>query len=499
MNADLTDVYAALQKADAAGDTASAKQLADYIRTQSAAPTTPSTTTSAVQSTDAPLTFSDYLKNLGSAVVRPVVGAVTGIPGTFADATTAVGNIVTGHVPLHNPDGSINWSGQADSGAMQLPSQVKNQILNQYTRAPSGFLGKAAEFVSTGLLSSRIPNPQFGPQAPAGFIPGQQGIRNQIVGDAQDSGLQVPPKIANPTLTNRIMGSLAGTKVGAGARLNNEDVFQQIANRAIGQNPEAPITAESLQAVRDAAFNSGYMPVRNAGQMTSDTTLTNAIDGLLSKAGPNKSFPGLINNSDVTSTLENLKQPTFDSGDAVDAMSHLRELASQAYATGKTSAGQAYRSASKALEGAVERNLESSGEDGAQMLSDFRNARQTIAISHNLEDALDGGTVSLAKLARQNAPFSGDLKSAVDFARTFKSVARAPTEADHDLASQLDIAGAIGTAALTHSAGPLAWPLLRMGSVAGQLSPAGQAMAIRAPYAGPSQTIGLAGLVGAFQ
>lgn len=32
---DLTDVYAALQKADAAGDTAGAKQLADYIRTQS--------------------------------------------------------------------------------------------------------------------------------------------------------------------------------------------------------------------------------------------------------------------------------------------------------------------------------------------------------------------------------------------------------------------------------------------------------------------------------
>ena len=38
--ADLTDIYAALQKADAAGDTAGAKQLADYIRSQSAtAPT----------------------------------------------------------------------------------------------------------------------------------------------------------------------------------------------------------------------------------------------------------------------------------------------------------------------------------------------------------------------------------------------------------------------------------------------------------------------------
>jgi len=34
--ADLTEVYAALQKADAAGDTAGAKQLADYIRAQSA-------------------------------------------------------------------------------------------------------------------------------------------------------------------------------------------------------------------------------------------------------------------------------------------------------------------------------------------------------------------------------------------------------------------------------------------------------------------------------
>lgn len=36
--ADLSEAYAALQKADAAGDTAGAKQLADYIRSQSAAP-----------------------------------------------------------------------------------------------------------------------------------------------------------------------------------------------------------------------------------------------------------------------------------------------------------------------------------------------------------------------------------------------------------------------------------------------------------------------------
>lgn len=44
---DLTDVYAALKKADAAGDTEGAKQLADYIRLQSAAtPDTASSTTS---------------------------------------------------------------------------------------------------------------------------------------------------------------------------------------------------------------------------------------------------------------------------------------------------------------------------------------------------------------------------------------------------------------------------------------------------------------------
>jgi hypothetical protein len=36
---DLTDVYAALQKADAAGDTEGAKKLADYIRSQTATPT----------------------------------------------------------------------------------------------------------------------------------------------------------------------------------------------------------------------------------------------------------------------------------------------------------------------------------------------------------------------------------------------------------------------------------------------------------------------------
>lgn len=90
---------------------------------------------------------------------RMLVNAATGVPGIFANAATAAGNILTGHVPLHNPDGSINWSGQADSGAMNLPSRQLEQNLEPLLgKSPSLFSpAGVAEAIGSGVASPNLP------------------------------------------------------------------------------------------------------------------------------------------------------------------------------------------------------------------------------------------------------------------------------------------------------------------------------------------------------
>ena len=84
--ADLTDVYAALKKADAAGDTEGAKQLADYIRTQSAA--APETVAEAPSKNNAPpVTTSEGMpapRSAFEAILRHTSPAYMAVNNQFA-------------------------------------------------------------------------------------------------------------------------------------------------------------------------------------------------------------------------------------------------------------------------------------------------------------------------------------------------------------------------------------------------------------------------------
>src|SRR6266581_3672565 len=90
--ADLTAAYTALQKADAAGDTAGAKQLADYIRGQQAPQSAPAPI--------APATSVDPLRQ--TALVGRAAGeGVLGTLGSVAENTpfNLVTRALTGKTP----------------------------------------------------------------------------------------------------------------------------------------------------------------------------------------------------------------------------------------------------------------------------------------------------------------------------------------------------------------------------------------------------------------
>jgi hypothetical protein len=101
--------------------------------------------------------LGDYAKQGLQSAGRMLVKGATAIPGVFADAAGAVGNIATGHVPLHNPDGSINWTGQADNrpGVMQLPTQATEQALEPVLgKSPAiSTPGGVAEAIGSGVVN----------------------------------------------------------------------------------------------------------------------------------------------------------------------------------------------------------------------------------------------------------------------------------------------------------------------------------------------------------
>ena len=119
--------------------------------------------------------------------------------------------------------------------------------------------------------------------------------------------------------------------------------------------------------------------------------------------------------------------------------------------------GRASRALANALENQIERNLTAQGQDGAQLLQGFRQARQLMARTHTVEDAIreGSGNVNAAMIARElqnGRPLTGELETVGRFANTYPRAAQPPQTvagpAVHNLKSGLSalLAGGGGVA-----------------------------------------------------
>lgn len=477
--ADITEAYAALQKADAAGDTAGAKQLADYIRTQSGQD---AAQTQQAQPAQAPLSFSDYAKSYGSAIVRPIAKGVAALPLMAMDAGVAARNVIGNAVN--------SATGQPATPNYTLPSEMFNQSLDQYTQAPTNTVGKVAEGISSaiagGVLTPRAA-PQFSASdqlVPSNFVRPQTALAQNALPAAQRQGYVVPPSQSNPTFTNRLLEGLSGKlKLQQEMAMANQPRTTEIAAEALGQNPDAPLTQGALAVIRQEAVKDGYAPIKNIGTIVPGPSYTAALDKIVSSTqGATKSFPG-IKAPDIAGIVEPLRQEAFNSSDAVDAISVLRGQADEAFSGGQSQAGRAYKAAAKALEDAIEQHLEDQGQAGSSTLDAFRAARTQIAKSINIGKALNEGNnqVSAIKIGQQlasGAPLTGPLRDVGIFARAYPKVAQAVTEI-HPSISPLDTYGSVIAAGATGNAAPLGIPITRMALRAYLMSPAGQARAVQ--------------------
>ena len=216
MAQDLSDVYSALEKADAAGDTDSAQQLADYIRASSTPPAAP---------TEQPTDIGRQVALQGRAAAQGVVGALT-LPQT------------------------------AMVGAFNLPRWIANKFGGKYPYLPT-----PAGVLQKGLDVAGAPEPQTSGEQLA------SAATSGLTGGLATAGLG-----GVSTIPNAIRAAAAGT-TGAlsqeGARQVGLPLWMQIGAGVLGS--QLPAMGESF--VRTAGDL--VAPATKAGQTRAAGTLLN--------------------------------------------------------------------------------------------------------------------------------------------------------------------------------------------------------------------------------
>lgn len=378
-----------------------------------------------------------------------MAGNALGTAAAFAPALAIPGaNTVLGASALGAVSGALQPTA-ADESA------IKNTLLGGALGGASQWgLGKLAGAATKGLASAEAKGVQ---QA------SQNSVRDATLRASQEAGYVVPPSQADAGIIPRVLEGISGKyKTNQAAALKNQNVTDALARKALGLSADEPLTSQALQAVRSKAFAEGYEPLAKAGAIETDRVFNGALDKIVENyQGAARSFPGAVRN-DVMERINSLRTGSLDIGDGLKMVQILRDDAGAAYSQGDKALGKATRAAAGAIEDQVERALHSAGKNGQEMLQRFRDARQLMAKSHSVEQALvqEGGKVNarvLGAALQKGKPLSDELRTIGAFANNFRDVAGVPQGGFANPITVLDAFGASGMAAA--GAGPMAMAL----------------------------------------
>lgn len=435
---------------------------------------------------------------LATGGIATAAGGVAAIPATaFAAATGAEDPAGAGRAVIERFQELGTFQprtevGQRASAAIAAPLESFEQLADRIGEE-SGESGSVldATIVKTIILAAPI---LFGlRRGGVRTRPAQKPTpRQEVARISAEEGYVTPPSV-------RGEAGVRGTVEGVGGKIKtaqlavekNQPVTNNLAARAVGLPEGTPLSVDILKGVR-AEAGQAFEAIRDAGQIVTDTTFRKELSAATAKfRSAARDFPELAK-TEVLDLVDSLRVDAFDAASGVDAMSLLRNRADVAFRGGDAALGRSYRAASDALEAVIERHLARGGD--VALLENFKTARQQIAQTYSVEEALRAGAqvsgdVNAANLASQlkkGKPLTGDLLTIAEFANTFPTVSKLFTAAPQRF-SPLDLfvgsasVGASGTAA-AFGAGPaaliplaatVARPLLRRSALRGVSEPAG--------------------------
>lgn len=370
----------------------------------------------------------------------------------------------------------------AGTGALSTEGGISDRAAAAGAGALGGVLGKGAGDAIGAGARAFAARSAANKTAAAG--------RQAAATAARDAGYVLPPTEFNPGPVNSLLEGLSGKiKTAQSASTKNQKVTNTLAARSVGADETAPLTKEALAAVRSEA-GKVYDQLSKAGEFVADAPFAARLQSMQAPIQAfEKQFPQLANR-EVAGVFEALNQPRFDSAATVEALKRLRfegNANKVSMDPAKKELGRIQTEAAKALEDLVDRNLSAGG--SAELLKQFKEARQLIAKSHTVEKALNDttGDVSaktLAGMLQKGKPLSGDLKTIAEVGNAFPKATQTLPQS-YNAISPLDYAtAAIGSGATGNPmllAGIAARPAIR----AGLLSSPYQAVAQRGMTATP--------------
>jgi hypothetical protein len=392
------------------------------------------------------------------------LGATTpGKVGNFVGQTAAV-------LPAVLVPGAGTYAGAtaigAGVGALTTPGGIKDRAVGAAFGGAGGAMGKGlGDALGMGFdaLASRRAAAQV---ANSG--------RDAAAVQARAAGYVLPPADTNPTMVNELLNGISGKiKTAQTASAQNQGVTNDLARAAVNAPLDQPLSVSALNTIRQQAGNA-YDAVGSAGTITPGQPYSDALDAIVApyvKAA--QGFPN-AKPSPIIAEIDALRSPQFDAGSAVAKIKALRADADAAYAAKNTDLGKALKSGANALEDAIDAHLTATGAP-ADLLGNFRDARQLIAKTYSVQKGLNDttGDVAAKALADQLAkgkPLTGDLLTIGQAAAAFPKATQALKEAPKQL-SPLDFMGALlAGSASGHPAaalGVLARPALRAGILSG--------------------------------
>lgn len=363
-----------------------------------------------------------------------------GLPSPETGQERVVGDVARAMASAGGTLGAANLAARGGAGLAQQAGQLfAQQPLQQVVgaagagagasgarEAGAGPLGQLGAAAAGGLLA---PTALAAPGAVSAARTAARAVnapRDAAAAAARQAGYVLPPTTTNPSMINRLLEGFAGKITTAQrAAQTNQRVTNNLIRKDLGLAADTPITAEALEGVRRSA-GSIYNQVKMAGALQADDAYRDAMLALKQgNAALTRDFPELASQQldDLLTALAG--KQSFSANAAVEAIRRLRDQASAAYSNGSPDGqamGRAARGAANVIEDLLERNLAAQGKAG--LLEKFRLARELIAKTHTVEDALGNvmGDVSAPKLGamlQRGKPLTGGIKQAAQAGANF--------------------------------------------------------------------------------
>lgn len=431
--ADLTQVYSALQKADAAGDTAGAKQLADYIRAQGTdTPKEPTEKPAEPQASFGERALG-VAKEVGNEAVRVGAHLVTGLPLMAADAAAGVNALAHGRTHLQPGE--------------QFPSQQYEKTLSKAFPAPTSTAGKVSEGASeiiggagagaarraAGLLTkseaAAASVDKFKDAERLAVKTAQAAPENTKIENAKKWGFKILPTEGGGTVGKTLQGVSGKAQTEIALSKSNAVQADRLAAKAIGLTDKQPMTEGNIERLKQGAYKV-YDNVKKLGRIQTDEQYRKELDAVRDRTASSAvDFPEDFNER-IEKEISKFSKSSADSASFLDKIKSLRQRAGKNMSSLNADdfeLGVAQKKIATAMENQIERATEASNPG---LVKEFRDARMQLAKIYNVEDALSpSGHISAAILARQlkrGVPLSDELKGIAETYREFPKNMRHP-------------------------------------------------------------------------